>query len=121
MASPATSLLRQSHGFEGLLLVVVVPHFCDLACPQRADQGIAPRKLDAASLALDKHQEQGDGPVLAHRPDLHVLHPPTLPALVPDPDPFAEPVVSSVVLGVKADVQIVYLNVGVQLSEDRLP
>ena len=28
---------------------------------------------------------------------------------------------SSVVLGVKADVQIVYLNVGVHLSEDRLP
>ena len=28
---------------------------------------------------------------------------------------------SSVALGVKTDVQIVYLNVGVHLSEDRLP
>src|SRR5436309_1674954 len=114
-------LLLQPHGFESLLLVVVVRPLFALARPQRADHGIASGKLDAASLALRTDHEQADGSVLAHSPDLHALHRPTLPALHPDPDPFADAVVSSVALGVKTDVQIGYLNVGVHLSEDRLP
>src|SRR3989442_16021236 len=101
MASPATSLLRQPHSFERLLLVVVVPDFYDLPCPQRADHGIVAGKLDAAALALRNHQEQGDGPVLSHGPDLQVLHPPPLPGVVPDPEPFTNRVVSSVVLRVE--------------------
>ena len=114
-------LLRQSHGFEGLLLVVVVRDFFDLAGPQLANRRIVPGKLDAASLAPGTHQEQADGSVLAHRPDLHVLQAPTFPTLHPDPDPFADTVVSSVAPGIKTDVQVLYLNGGVHLSEDRLP
>src|SRR4029453_6039734 len=114
-------LLRQADGFEGLLRVVVVRDFFDLAGPQLANRGIAPGKFDAASLAPGTHQEQADGSVLAHGPDLHVLQAPTLPALHPDPDPFADTVVSSEVPGVESDVQVVYLDGRVPLGEDRLP
>src|SRR4029078_12904802 len=60
MFSRDNALLRQPHGFEGLLLIVVVRAFFDLARPQRADQGIAPGKLDAAYFALGVHQEEAD-------------------------------------------------------------
>ena len=90
-------LLGQAHGFEGLgeLLLVVGHDLCDLARPQREDDGIAPGKLDAASLALAEHPEQGEDPVLAYRPHLQVLDPPTLPGVAPDTEPFTGPGVSS--------------------------
>src|SRR5205085_1302476 len=43
-------------------------------------------------LALRTDREQADGSVLAHRSDLHLVQRPTLPALHPDRDPFADTV-----------------------------
>ena len=116
-------LLREAHGFKGFiqLQLVVIDHLCDLAPPQGADQGVASGKLDAASLALAEHQEHGDCPVLAHGPNLDPVDPPTAPGVAPDPEPLADPVVSSMDRGVKADVAIVYHDVGVQLREDSPP
>src|SRR5690349_18620475 len=114
-------MLRQPHRFEGLSLVVVVRPFFDLAGPQRADEGIAAGKLNAASLALGTHQEEANHALLARRAHLHVLQAPALPTLHPVANPLADTVLSSVALRVKSDVQVVYLNVGVHLSEDWMP
>src|SRR6476661_1741288 len=85
-------LLRQPHRFEGLSLVVVVRPFFDLAGPQRADEGIAAGKLNAASLALGTHQEEANHAVLARRAHLHVLQAPALPTLHPVANPLADTV-----------------------------
>ena len=115
-------LLRQPHGFEGLSLVVVVRHFFDLARPQRAYHAHPAGKV-RCRFPCPSHATM-NRPMARFSPTgrtSRVLQAPTLPTLHPDPDPFADTVVSAELPGVKSDVEVVYLYSWVHLGEDRLP
>src|SRR3954447_13292551 len=114
--SPATRLSPQAHGFEGLLLVVVVPQLHDLAIAKRRNHGIETGQFDAASPALGHHLEQRDGSVAPRRATLEVLDVPTLPDLIP----AGEPLEKGIGPGCLWNVGVVDLDFGIELGHHGL-
>src|SRR6185295_15821859 len=114
--TPRHRLLRESGGFEGLLLVVVVPQPHDPAVAELAEDGVVSAKLDPALPPRDDHSEERDHLVIARGKEFDPLDPPTLPARVPAGQPFIEGV-SPRRFG---DVLVVDLDLGINLGRGGL-
>src|SRR4051794_3674211 len=83
-------LLQETSRLESLSLVVVVADPGDLAAAKLGESRVVAGQLDAAALAPGDDLEKRDRGVVSDGPDLQILDPPALPALVPARQPGAK-------------------------------
>jgi hypothetical protein len=117
MSFPA--LLRQPHGFEGLIAIVVVVDANSLAVAQLLNKRVLPIDDDAAAPSLGGHVKDDDDAV-TRVDELFRLHGELRPSAPPVRKPAPDSRMASVV-GAVHDVVVVDLDLGVRPVPRRFP